>query len=368
MSDQVLLSDGQFKTLLEEMTGKFQPVIEEKTQQAIKDLGLTKVDRRHAMYPGVAGADDPDLPARERSYQFFRAVLGGDIVGIKALSEGTNSAGGYLVPNGFREEVIARLPDAAELAPFVRTVPVRTDTGSLPSLATDISVTWRAGGAASENLIFSESDPVMGSVAWSLKRADAMTKMSRELVADSQPSIVDFVTRLFREAIATERDRTIAMGNGTSEPQGIYYASGLGSVAVAGAINFAKLVEIEQTIKRKYRTNARWVMNGTNLRRIYQLTDTNGQPIFQRDVIGGMPESRILGYPAAQQDNLPDTHILFGDLNYYLWFDREEMGIESTTVGGDAFANHQTWVKVWERADGKVGLGEAFAKGTGITG
>ncbi len=365
MSEHAMLSDEQFNQLLANMAAEVEPLLKEKANAAVKELGLSAVDRRHGMYPGIA--DDEDLPAAERSYRFFRAVLGGDLLGIKALSEGTASAGGYLVPDGFRAEIIARLPDLAELAPYVRTVPVRTDTGNIPSLATDISITWRAGGASSENLVFGESDPVLGSIAWNLKRADAITKMSRELVADAQPSIIEFVTRLFREAIAAERDRTIAVGDGSSEPQGLYSASGLGSVSVAGSIGFAKLVEIEQTLKRKYRTRGRWIMNGTNLRRIYSLTDDNSQPLFVRDLVGGVPESRILGYPVSQQDDLPDHTLFFGDLSYYLWFDREEMGIESTTVGGDAFEKHQTWVKVWERVDGKVGLAEAFVKGTGIT-
>jgi HK97 family phage major capsid protein len=339
-------------------------VIEEKTHQAMADLGLTRVDRRHSMFPGIA--DDPNLPAGERSYRFFRAVLGGDILGLKALAEGTSSAGGYLVPAGFREEIIARMPDSAELAPHVRVVPVRTDTGSVPSLATDISVTWTAGGDA-ENVAFNATDPVLGSVTWSLKRGDAITKMSRELVADSQPSIVEFITRLFREAIASERDKMIAVGNGTSQPQGISNASGLTAVDVAGAIAYDSLIEIEQSLPMKYRARGRWIMNGTNLQRIYSMADSQGQPIFRRDVVAGLPESRILGYPVCQQNNLADGEIYFGDLGYYLWFDREEMGVESTTLSGDAFEKHQVWVKVWERADGKVGLPEAFVKGSGIT-
>ena len=74
------------------------------------------------------------------------------------------------------------------------------------------------------------------------------------------------------------------------------------------------------------------------------------------------------GSTVSQQDDLADSVIFIGDLSNYLWFDRGEMGIESTNEGGDAFANHQTWIKVWERVDGKVALPEAFVKGTGITG
>ena len=77
---------------------------------------------------------------------------------------------------------------------------------------------------------------------------------------------------------------------------------------------------------------------------------------------------RILGRPYSIQDDLPDSVIFFGDLSHYLWFDREQMIIESTSTGGNTFAKHQVAVKVIERCDGKLGITEAFVKATGVTG
>ncbi|MFH0911722.1 MAG: phage major capsid protein [Planctomycetota bacterium] len=367
MKENETSNDPRFDAFLASLAAKMQPAIAEGAQSALQELKLTAPRRLHGAVPGLVEGAPDDLPHGERSLRFFRAVLSGDHLAAKALAESTDSLGGYLVPSGFRDEVVKRLPQDAELAPYVRAVPVVSDTGSLPSLATDIAVTWRSA-ASSENTAFGETTPALGSVAWSLKRADAFTKMSRELVADSGPAVVEFITGLFREAIASERDRVIAVGDGSSEPYGIYSTAGIGSVAVGGSLTFAKLVEIEQSLARKYRTHARWILSGANLRRAYSLADEQSRPIFIRDVVAGVPEARILGYPVSQEDHLPDDVVFFGDLSYYLWFDRGEMGIESTNVGGDAFANHQTWIKVWERADGKVALAEAFVKGTGITG
>jgi HK97 family phage major capsid protein len=358
-NDHPAPTDEQWGQLLESLTERLEPTLAETARRAVRDLEDAAPPR--AAVPGLG-----DGEAADRTVRFFKAVLGGDLLQAKDLSGSTPSAGGVLVPEGFRQEVIRRLPEAAELAPHVRTVPVTTDTGSMPSLTTDISVTWRSAGG-SENTAFGATDPVLGSVSWALKRADAITKLSRELVADGGPSVVQFVTDLFREAIARERDRVIAVGDGAAEPQGIAGTT-LGAVAIDAAIDFGGLVAIEQSLPRKYRRRARWLMSGTNLQRIYSLADTQGRPIFVRDMVGGVPEARLLGYPVSQQDDLPDDTVWFGDLGYYLWFDRNEMGIESTNAGGDAFANHQTWIKVWERVDGKLGLPEAFVKGTGITG
>lgn len=361
MKTKSKINSEQFNEMLSSMSTKLQPIIEQKALSAVKNIAGGKISRKHSLFNRV------NMPAtQEHSFQFFKAILSGDLLGVKDLSAGTSSAGGYLVPTDFRDEIIARLPVSSELAPYVRTVPVRSDTGSIPSLATDIAVNWRGGTTPAENQLISTTDPVLSSVSWSLKRADALTKISRELVADSQPSIVEFVTGLFQEALSAERDKMIAIGDGNDQPEGISVATGLSTIAAVGSLTVDALISLEHTLARKYRMRARWVMNSKNLGRIFALTETTGKPIFMRDVVAGNPETMVLGYPVSIQDDLADDEIYFGDLSQYLWFDREEMGIESTHTGGDAFAQHQLWIKVFERADGKLGLKESFVKATGI--
>lgn len=296
-----------------------------------------------------------DLDPRERMGLFFRGALFGldrvaDDLVKKQLGEGTESAGGYLVPDEYRAELVKRLPELSELFAHVRQIPVASDAGSMPSLATDIGVSWDEA----ENAAFEEQTPAFGSITWAIHRANAFTKMSRELVADAAPKIADVVTDLFIEAMGAEMDRVIAIGNGTDEPRGLISAVSISSVST-GTITFAKLITVEFTLAKKYRKRARWVLNNTNVRRIQTLVDTNGQPLFRRDA-GEHGAGTILGYPISQQDDLPDSEILFGDLRYYLWFDREQVGVEATTQGGNAFQYHQTWLKTWMRCDGKLGM------------
>lgn len=369
MSENAMMNEEQFSRMLEVMATRLQPVIEQKAQQAYRESSRGGARRR--AFGGMSG---DAMTGLERTRRFFAAVLGGDLVGAKALSEGVSSAGGNLVPTEFRSEIIARLPEEAELAPFVRVVPVRAQSGSIPSLSSDISILWRGGSTSpAENQTFHESEPALGTVSWSLKRADAITRISRELVSDSQPPVIEFITRLFQEAIARERDRMIAVGSGAgatagTQPVGLENTALPESniLSVGGALTFAKLVSLEHALKRKYRQRARWVMNSNNLHRAFALTDTTGRPLFTREYSAGAPQAMLMGYPVSVQDDLADGNIFFGDLSCYIWFDREEMGIESTSAGGDAFANHQVWVKVWERADGKLAIPEAFVKGTGI--
>jgi len=356
-----------FDELAKKLSPRIASTINHAVDNAVKELGLDRVDRKKGIFPGVAGADDPRIPVQERMKNFFAAVLFGknveDEAVKKALSEGTDAAGGYLVPDEFRAEIVKRAPELSELYPHVRVIPVSSDTGKIPKLSTDISLSWDEA----ENAAFDEADPVFGQLSWSIHRMNAVTKSSRELVNDSNPNIVNVLNELFMEAVATERDKMIAIGDGSSQPKGIYSETGLDSVSVGGSITYAKLVEIKYKLKGKYQRNARWVMNSTSVQRIVSLVDNNGQPLISNALlVNGAPT--ILGKPFSVQDDLPDHTIFYGDLSRYYWFDREKMGIEATNVGGDAFIKHQVWIKVWERCDGKITLTEAFVKGTGITG
>jgi len=349
------------------MGGQLGSVVTDLVHEKLHELGLTAVDRKHGIFPGVDGADSPTRTPAERARAFLRSAIlhtePADEIVRKALSEGTDSAGGYLVPSEYRAELIRRLPELSELYPFVRRVPVISDSGEYPKLDTDVTITW----GRAENEAITETSPVFAHLQWTVRNMSAITYLSRELVSDANPNIVDTITSLFSEAVAAERDRMIAIGNGSNQPQGIYSAAGVESVAVNGALTYAELVEIKFALSRKYHRNARWVLNSTNLQRITSITDDNNQPIFRDALVAG-ESPRILGKEYSVQDDLPDSVIFFGDLSHYLWFDREQMLIESTTTGGDTFRKHQVAVKVVERCDGKLALAEAFVKGTGITG
>lgn len=346
---------------------EFSEMIDRQVEKALKELGMMKPERKDVVAVMAGEEAKPSGRSGPSGVQkFFRAAILGDAGNdprvTKALSEATDSAGGYLVPDDFRAEVVRRLPEGSELYPFVTVIPTKRDAGKIPKLSTDVAMSWDD----TENAAFADSDPAFGQLSYTIHRMNAICRTSRELLEDSAVDLAGLLTQLFTEAVAAERDKVIAIGDGSTQPQGIYSASITQSVTV-GTLSYAKLVDIEQSLKKKYRRRARWVMSNTNVGRIKKLVDDNGQPVFHRDPTAGFAAT-ILGYPVSQQDDLPDHTILFGDLSYYYLFDRQQLGIETTTVGGDAFVKHQFYIKVWERLDGKLALEEAFAKGTGITG
>ncbi len=338
----------------------------------IRSLGLDRVDRQFLAFPEThAEHERSDLanevfsrsgiaptPKAQAMDAWFRFVLFGrqpdtrtemGQVVHRALSEGTDSEGGYIVPPGFIAEIIADAPALSALYQFARRIPVGTMAGEIPNVAANAGVAWGAEATA-----IGEADPAFGNATWAIKRLNALVKLSREVANDSNPSIVDFVVTLFREKIVEERDRVVAVGNGITEPQGLAGAAGLIDQPDFTVVNYANLVDMHEAVDHRYlgRPDFRWWFNQTNKATIMKLVDLDGRPLIQLDPTAGFT-SRLFNTPISVDNNFPTSTMGIGALRYYLVFDRETLGTERSTEAGTAFATHQLWVKFWERWDGK---------------
>lgn len=345
--------------------------IGEMVDAKLKTLGLDRVDRRYLAHPetitdtGQQGertalADQiwartgvVASPLHRAMDEWFRFVLFGRMPTIaevtRALSEGTDAEGGYVVPPGFIAEIVADAPKISALYQWARRIPVRTMAGEIPRVATNASVSW-----GSENTAMGEGDPAFGQSTWTINRMNALVKQSRELANDSNPNIVEFVTGLFREKIVEERDRVVAVGTGSGQPLGLYSATGITDMDSITSLDYSALVDIHETVDQRYFSmpNCRWQFNQNVKADIMKIYDDQGRPLIQLDPTEAF-RPRLLGHPISIENSLPNNYVGFGDLRFYLVFDRETLGVERSTEAGTAFATHQLWIKFWERWDGK---------------
>jgi len=177
-------------------------MVTDAVEKAIRDKGLDRVARKSLVVEGAEPS--PEQTKEFLARQFVAASilhgLGAPLTDVqrKALSEGTPSAGGYLVPDSYRAELVARLPELSDLYPHVRVIPVDSDAGSMPSLATDVTITW----GRAENEAITETDPAFGQVSWSIVNMSALTYLSRELVSDGNPGLIGVITELRRSRSA----------------------------------------------------------------------------------------------------------------------------------------------------------------------
>lgn len=359
---------------------QFVELIEQAIQSAVDKMGLTKVDKKIGAFPTP---EDPDgdeiakLSPDEKIHKFFQAVIRNDVEVLKALGEGTATAGGYLVPPEFRAQLIEELPKITVVRNVATIIPVGAPSGNMPRATAKPSVT-----IGSENTAITETTATFGEITWQLQRLNALLPMSRELVADAKVDIVALIRRWFAEAIAQAEDNYFTNGTGTNEPEGFRTnLTGVGTVALGDAVSggqaptYDDIVTLISLIEPQYRRNCVFMTSPKGEASLMKVKDNQGRPLFTVAQDGGI---RILGYRLLVNANIPEnlnttgagnnneTEIWFGDFSYYYIFDKQEYAVESTMEGYGAFEKHQVVMKVTNYVDGKKVLAKPFAVMTGV--
>jgi len=147
-------------------------------------------------------------------------------VEARALSEGVNSAGGYLVPDEFAARVIRLVEDYGTMPGACERVTLARDVMNIPKRASGTTAYFVGEGSS-----ITESDPSFTQVTLNAKKLAVSTRLSAEVMEDSVDyvSVADQVAIEFAQSLAYKIDDTGWNGDGTS---------GYGSISgVVEAIN-----------------------------------------------------------------------------------------------------------------------------------
>lgn len=350
--------------------------------EKIGALGLTKVDRKFAVYPTqdqMMGRQPLTPEGAEKIVRFFKGLLHpearwAEIPGLggplwRDLSVASPAGGGYLVPTEFRAEVIVELAKMPVMRNIVRVIPIGAKM-DVPAVTTKPGMSWPG-----ENAMANSQPPVFGSVPLVAKLGLASVPMSRSLFADAGVDIVALLTQLFAEAFAAGEDAVIVNGTGTGQPKG-FRTETVTAVAQAGA-NLAgdDLINLYHAVPSQYRRNGTWLIPDSVVAKIRKLKETTTGNYLWVPGLAGAPAT-IQGRPVMEQNDIPtnlgsgspanESEIWFGDWSFYYLGENQVMGVESTTEGGDAFEKHQVLVKAFEEIDGKLAVPNAVRKLTGV--
>jgi HK97 family phage major capsid protein len=146
----------------------------------------------------------------------------------RALSEGTATAGGHLVPTPLSARMIdlARNETRVFQAGAI-TVPMTSQTLKLARLTAEGSPAWKT-----ENAAITDADMTFDSVTFTARTLVRLVKLSVELFEDADPSSEDVIARAFASQLALELDRVALRGTGTPpEPRGVLNTSASSEIA-----------------------------------------------------------------------------------------------------------------------------------------
>ena len=343
-------SDLEFEQKLAAKEAELRSVVEKATPVAVpaatpaaeepKKLEIRAIHPHHTTLR--AYNDGPD--AVESAYRVGRWIRGtvfrnsDDLrwcrdhgVEARALNEGSNSAGGALVPEEFASRVIRLVETYGTFASSgVETVSMTRDTMTIPKRLSGTSAYFIGEGSA-----ISESEPTYGNVGLVAKKLAVSCRMSSEVVEDALVSMADQVTAEFATSLAYKIDLCGWLGDGTSDYGGIrgivpkiaeagYTASMV--TAASGNVSFETL-DIEDflgvigKLPIYARQGARWYVSpagyAASIARLKYAAGGN----TAETVSGGVSES-WLGYPVSMIHVMNSTlgsdtskvKVLFGNL------------------------------------------------------
>ncbi len=350
----------------------------EKMETEVVNLGkeIDRLERQQAMdlelakplnspilaKPSVNGEQKTGRASDEYKQAFWKTMRSKNSFEVQnALQIGTDSEGGYLVPDEFERTLIEALQEENIFRQLANIITTSSGDRKIPVVASKGTASW-----VDEEGAIPESDDAFGQVSIGAYKLATMIKVSEELLNDSVFNLEQYIAKEFARRIGAKEEEAFFVGDGSGKPTGILNATGgaeLGvTAASATAVTVDEVMDLFYSLKSPYRKSAVFVMNDATVKAIRKLKDGNGQYLWQPSITAGQPDT-ILNRPVKTSAYVPTIAsakktIAFGDFGYYWVADRQ--GRSFQRLNELYAATGQVGFKATQRVDGKLILAEAI--------
>ena len=243
---------------------------------------------------------------------------------VKAtLEKGTDSKGGFLVPEEFGADLLVAMKKYGGVREHVRHLATRHGRNiSWPvtdPTAEEGELLAEGAAAALADTDFGDVD--IGAHMYSSK----IIRVSHQLVRDNAYNIVGHINDLAGMRLGRITAKHYTTGDGVNKPQGLVTGAKVGKVgATTTGVTFDEILELEHAVDPSYRDmpNCKYMFHDQTLLALRKLKDGDGRPLWQPD-IAGATRGLWNNYPyAINQQMSPlaagEKSMLFGDLHQYM--------------------------------------------------
>ncbi len=279
---------------------------------------------------------------------------------VNALQVGTDSEGGYLVPDEYERTLIQALEEQNIFRRLASVINTSSGDRKIPVVASKGTAAW-----VEEESAYTESDEAFTQVSIGAFKLATMIKVSEELLNDSVFNLETYIAREFGRRIGNKEEEAFLTGDGSGKPVGLLDATGGAPVGVtsasATAITLDEVLDLFYSLKAPYRGKAQFILNDATVKAIRKLKDTTGQYLWQPSIKEATPDT-ILNRPLQTSVYMPaiaagDKVMAFGDFSYYWVADRQ--GRVFKRLNELFAATGQVGFIATQRVDGKLILPES---------
>lgn len=270
----------------------------------------------------------------------------------KVLQEGSDPAGGFIVPLEMLNRLIMKLPTPTRVNGFVQNLTASRDALIIPKVnyttdniyPTGIRSTW-TGEIPASSTVHRVTDPVFGQERIDIYTNMMSMPMTNDLVEDAAFGLVAWASDQFNKTIDLLKDNTILNGTGIAQPSGILLnPGGTGQpdvISLGDPITADGLHDMVWQMPEQYEENGRFLFNKTSTGAyIAKMKDGDGRYLWG----AGLQDSGIMNGPNPKQRMLigetadfsafmPDRAtnaypILYGDFGGYTLVNRIGFSIQ----------------------------------------
>lgn len=359
-----------------------QNVVEVKRLRADLDQVISQRSERKHLYsvPNVNVGAAPDVPW---SVKLWRARRGDQAAraemqelqakALKALGEGTASAGGYLVPPQYIQDLVMLRRASAPFLEHITTVTgIKSNLVYVPTQTGVETVAWTA-----ENATKTATDEVFGQIAVNIYTLAGIAKVSNQLLEDSSPAVDQIVKTSLGRGLGIELDRAVINGSGSGQPTGILGTAGVTTTVASAQTAISIYDDIFAAIGRfqaaYYGQPDVILMAPRTYTKMLTAKDTAGRFLAQSTLVGnqmlttdgnpsmiGGTNLTFSGIPLVVDANVPiaqtvgansnRSSIIVGAGKEAWLLERDGIAMDVSSEAGTSFEQNQTWFRGEMRA------------------
>lgn len=290
-----------------------------------------------------------DTEAEERA---FADYIRGTYAEERADVNLTFTNNGAVIPASIANKIIDKVKD---ICPIFQMADTYNVGGNLTIPKYDESTQKITMAYASE---FTELESTSGkftSIELKGFLAGVLTKVSKQLINNSNFDILSYVVNKMAEAIAVWIEKELLVGT-TSKIEGLSGVTQTVTTATTTAVTADELIDLQEEIPDVYKPASIWIMNRTTRKAIRKLKDADGNYLLNKDMTARWGYT-LLGSDVYCSDQMPGiaagkTTIYYGDMSGLALKISEAPSIE---ILREKFATqHAIGVVGWLEVDSKV--------------
>lgn len=349
MDSLISMAEAEERAMSEEESGKFDEY--EKEISKI-DKTIEAYEKRAAEEMEPEEEDEEEGKDEEAEERAFVDYIRGTYVEERADTNLTFTDNGAVIPSSIANKIIDKVKDICPIFMLADTYNVG---GTLTIPKYDESTQKITMAYQSE---FSELESTSGkftSIELKGFLAGVLTKVSKQLINNSNFDILSYIVNKMAEAIVAWLEKELLIGT-QDKIQGLSGVTQVVTTAAAAAITADELIDLQEEIPDVYKPASIWIMNRATRKAIRKLKDAEGNYLLNKDMTARWGYT-LLGSDVYCSDQMPEiaageTAIYYGDMSGLALKISEAPSVE---ILREKFATqHAVGVVGWLEVDAKV--------------